>query len=44
MNWLDVNLITDWQLKQSVVGAFHSVNEKSYLYHQAEEEKNLCSG
>lgn len=44
MNWLDVNLITDWQLKQSVVGTFHSVNGKSYLYHQAEEEKNLCCG
>ena len=44
MNWVAVNLITVWLLKQPVVGTFQSVDGQSYLYRSSEEEKNLCSG
>lgn len=44
MNLLAMNPITDWLLKQSVVGTFQSVDGKSYLYCLSDEEKNLCSG
>ena len=43
MNWLAVNSITDWLLKQSVVGTFQSVNGQSYLYRSSEEAKNITS-